>query len=740
MLAADEGLLEANTLKVLRLCRADVEQAAACGRTGPLLHSIAASMSTAGKVDVRVNEGHNSLIRACCERARHIGLPLLSTRCNIKKELNIGTRGANSRWQRLRPVCAGVLEDCLNHYSAAFTSVLSDSSRWAPPELEVPWPTAAQMDSVPSGLVERPVEDLAWATKVNLLWHKEFGTVSARCCMLVGKGHAELAAGDVVYIVSDKSYSMGVLTACVVYGREGGLAARIADPLVQVQSVELFADWFAKVGYDNVLTVAKIPMSWTCLGGNLCADLLDGEEAHTIDLQVRKPKRREAKPEAAADNPDGRPRPGRLDGLVRRIRARARAGERVGESADSNEEANPSEEEQVLRQLALGNIDGADIDLESEDGWVRALLEALAEGTVDEVNDDNDESTEQMRQQIGEEEVRNHEDTVMSRSRRLNCGQPDSTSLGPSVADDVEDIDEAVREADLAASAFDGLGADPDPPGESDVVDLPCSTESAYEAAVQTWHDNVSLSLEILLDRAVACQSTPAGGEWPWQISLIKFSEEHDGCVHHVVEFVAWTAPTSMRGRRVSIRDGRIVAVVPARVREECFRDCEVIHPAVGERPHKCGRGDRPEMPSPMLRLKHMWEVALAAATSQEPCLLLADCSICHFPDLGQEDGDASAKGVWQCALCLLSFHESCCQALAAQLRHLPSRRPAQLQLLPAAFQAQGCDSRDPLCCLCRQLFDLCQSTGGGGLWTLFRVGAMKICIWSFFPSLSLFL
>ena len=144
MLAADEGLLEANTLKVLRLCRADVEQAAACGRTGPLLHSIAASMSTAGKVDVRVNEGHNSLIRACCERARHIGLPLLSTRCNIKKELNIGTRGANSRWQRLRPVCAGVLEDCLNHYSAAFTSVLSDSSRWAPPELEVPWTQCPQ--------------------------------------------------------------------------------------------------------------------------------------------------------------------------------------------------------------------------------------------------------------------------------------------------------------------------------------------------------------------------------------------------------------------------------------------------------------------------------------------------------------------------------------------------------------------------------------------------------------------
>ena len=66
------------------------------------------------RADVRVNEGHNSLIKAMANRCPRIGLPLLSARVNVKKELGLGSRGASKRWSSIRPALQRVLESSMH--------------------------------------------------------------------------------------------------------------------------------------------------------------------------------------------------------------------------------------------------------------------------------------------------------------------------------------------------------------------------------------------------------------------------------------------------------------------------------------------------------------------------------------------------------------------------------------------------------------------------------------------------
>jgi hypothetical protein len=103
------GKLEINSRKLKHIALGEFEQGAADGTVGPLLFSVISSWEAGSKADVRVNEGHNSLLKSTCDRNSNIGLPLLSSRVNCKKELGVGVRGASTKWTRQRPQALAVL-------------------------------------------------------------------------------------------------------------------------------------------------------------------------------------------------------------------------------------------------------------------------------------------------------------------------------------------------------------------------------------------------------------------------------------------------------------------------------------------------------------------------------------------------------------------------------------------------------------------------------------------------------
>lgn len=111
ILAENPMTLEANARKLRALCLEDLEVCAHDGTVGPHLFAIARSWVATAKSDVAINEGHNSLIKAIAQRCRNIGLPLLSSRANCKKELKVGVRGAPLKWSGVKHGALAMVQD-----------------------------------------------------------------------------------------------------------------------------------------------------------------------------------------------------------------------------------------------------------------------------------------------------------------------------------------------------------------------------------------------------------------------------------------------------------------------------------------------------------------------------------------------------------------------------------------------------------------------------------------------------
>lgn len=100
---ADERL-EFNARKLKQLFGVDVFRAAAASGTCSVdLYCFGLALRKGQRSDVVLNEGQNSLLKAMTTNCRRIGLPLLSSRANIKRELGVGSRGAVQKWSLLRP-------------------------------------------------------------------------------------------------------------------------------------------------------------------------------------------------------------------------------------------------------------------------------------------------------------------------------------------------------------------------------------------------------------------------------------------------------------------------------------------------------------------------------------------------------------------------------------------------------------------------------------------------------------
>ena len=128
--------LELATRKVRQLFHAELGHAAATGLCEARLFSVCLALRVHLFPDVEQNEGYNSIIRCIIERCRHISLPLLAARANIKKTLGLGSRSSSSKWSSVR--------SGYHHEGAA--AVLEDPDRWSSPLPSAGFPSDQQIE------------------------------------------------------------------------------------------------------------------------------------------------------------------------------------------------------------------------------------------------------------------------------------------------------------------------------------------------------------------------------------------------------------------------------------------------------------------------------------------------------------------------------------------------------------------------------------------------------------------
>ena len=173
----------------------------------------------------------------------------------------------------------------------------------------------------------------------------------------------------------------------------------------------------------------------------------------------------------------------------------------------------------------------------------------------------------------------------------------------------------------------------------------------------------------------------------------------------HSVSLVAWVnpAPELLLGRRVKIRQGKILALVAANSNMESFVDTpskrvHVLVPSIGEFAHRQPFKDAPQVPPLFSRLKLMWELSMGPASKS-----VAACVAC------EQHNDEDPV---DCPLCLAAWHPTCCDTVLAG-------SSAQLDVTKLSFTFTANDlphnfqDHPGLCTLCRTW--LLTSSGSGG-------------------------
>lgn len=253
--------LELNARKLKKLFGTEVFRHMAETGTcpNPALFSWGFAFSKCQKSDIVLNESHNSLIKSIVSSCKRIGLPLLSARCNVKRELGVGSKGAIQRWSKLRGKAADLLEEtyvCLNDGAQ---EVLEDPERWSVPPPDTP---------IPDDRIKRSCRlhapstwttyELLWATHYNRKLHLQVPTISCSKAFIIGKSPADIQPGDAAYLVGDKSYSQSHLVSVEllaqkplaqieVEDRTFRFSARIHTPITCTSGLELILHAYHQV-------------------------------------------------------------------------------------------------------------------------------------------------------------------------------------------------------------------------------------------------------------------------------------------------------------------------------------------------------------------------------------------------------------------------------------------------------------------------------------------------------------
>ena len=689
ILATDNEFLDITTRKVKQLLRPELMRAASNGVADPVLFAMSSGLRELAKSDVRQNEGMNSLIRTLCQRCRHIGMPLLSARTTIKKEIGVGMRGACTRWRDIRDKAAQVLEDSISHYSDAHAGVLCDTARWDCPPPSGDLPSSDILLRTYKRLNPSPhsADAMIWANRMSLTLSSHFPHPTARACVSCrpfrDEIHSSLRVDELAYLCSEKSYQQLWLTTCKVHRRGDALIVKHVMPRQVISAYSLFAQLYETHAptAGNCVAVDSHRLAWTQDVGTVFAHVATDGTTRLFEHAIQQLLR-----------------------PVRKTKEGGGGGD-MGGAAPSSAMAPPVTD---VSGDTHGDVYDVGDDWDVDDEVVDALGVALfgnGAGGDDELADEYDAHVEKdqrascEREALASEAERTKASSSSASSKELPTRVADEGRLGHMDMDDVQ------HEADMHHAAFaefaapDGAFAGPTTraAGGSDPDDM--------RILLATWKSSAMEGLGILGERDAAMASTSVGGEWPWQFSLVAVVDDVNDACHHSVTLVAWTSPTLWLGRRAKLVDGHVMSIVPARVREERFDDplkATLVHPAIDLRPQRVQKAARPQIPPRALRLKTMWEMAQGAG-SGDPLASMDPCMVCGSVQVGD---DADACVVYSCALCMTAAHEVCAQTFLKGCAECIGGLPAVKFELPNVFLRTDDAGRQvtSLCCLCREL------------------------------------
>ena len=135
---------------------------------------------------------------------------------------------------------------------------------------------------------------------------------------------------------------------------------------------------------------------------------------------------------------------------------------------------------------------------------------------------------------------------------------------------------------------------------------------------------------------------------------------------------VHWKDVSQMLGQPVRTdSQGRAIMALAGLRAEDCWRDfksCEVILPDSGAWMRKATRGDRPQVPAHVLRLKDMCTLAEQHAPGRACAPEFAKCFVCDKAEM------PSCDGPHKCPWCLIVSHPNCLfQLIGPTFRKLKS-------------------------------------------------------------------
>lgn len=301
----------------------------------------------------------------------------------------------------------------------------------------------------------------------------------------------------------------------------------------------------------------------------------------------------------------------------------------------------------------------------------------------------------------GEDQIKRHEErSVQSFAKRCQKQgrevRPNRSLAGDDDVDPMKvDAEFLQHESDLRIASLESRDIGVGDGASSSSSALPAAADAAPAAPVRpddevfvlnvltTWASEVESSV-VALQASQNQRGTRAGGmdppvQGPFEMSL--GADVASG----QVSFIAWSDILRLRGRFARMDSmKRLIAVAGW----EAVRDLTSWHlvlPCIGVASHRSRRGERPLVPDVALRLKQIWEVALAANLG-EPSAPLDPCYACgSSPEILV--AEAGEEGRWlkpppadtpvfTCSFCMCPVHRECADQVRDRIPSISESMP----------------------------------------------------------------
>ena len=180
-----------------------------------------------------------------------------------------------------------------------------------------------------------------------------------------------------------------------------------------------------------------------------------------------------------------------------------------------------------------------------------------------------------------------------------------------------------------------------------------------------------------------------------------------------MVDFISWQSPSSkpLKGQKIRLDEEGTKLVYSMHMHFPFFAlqspvviypDCGVEAPKRQWQHGESARARRPVVPESIRLLKNMWERALINLGPSPGRFTLQACVVCGKNSVGgSADGarGSTSQEPFQCSLCMLHWHATCCRRVAACTRRFTAD-DLQAPELPEMYEG---NLVSVACALCRR-------------------------------------